>query len=135
MGRLPIITESVDPRPKRLVNFLRDYTLLRETAGFTIGSAQSVRVPSDVPKRHVQLNMLSHKLLKSPLDVFVEPDASGFLARTPDLPLFGYGQDCIEAIDMLKQEIEALFDELMEDPDLSEEWLHVKEYLRERIAS
>jgi hypothetical protein len=132
-GSLPIITDLVDPRPRRLVKVLNDYTLLSETASFSVGYAEVARGASAVPKAHVQLNRLSHKILKLPIDVLVEPDDQGFLARTPDLPLYGYGEDRIEAIDMLKREtlygygedrieaidmlkreIESLFDELLE---------------------
>ena len=134
-GNLPIITDLVDPRPRRLVKFLNDYTLLSETASFSVGYAKVARGASAVPKAHVQLNRLPHKILKLPLDVLVEPDDQGFLARTPDLPLYGYGEDRIEAIDMLKREIESLFDELIESDHLSEERLSIKSFLSERIMS
>jgi hypothetical protein len=134
-GNLPIITDLVDPRPRRLVKFLNDYTLLSETASFSVGYAEVARSVSAVPNVHVQLNRLPHKILKLPLDVLVEPDDQGFLARTPDLPLYGYGEDRIEAIDMLKREIESLFDELIESDHLSEEWLSIKSFLSERIMS
>jgi uncharacterized protein YqgQ len=134
-GNLPIVTELVDPRPRRLVKFLNDYTLLLGTASFSVGYTEGARGALAVPKIHVQLNRLPHKNLKLPLDVLVEPDDQGFLARTPDLPLYGYGEDRIEAIDMLKREIESLFDELLEDNHLSEEWLNIKSFLTERITS
>jgi hypothetical protein len=134
-GSLPIITDLVDPRPRRLVKFLNDYTLLSETASFSVGYAEVARGASAVPKAHVQLNRLPHKILKLPIDVLVEPDDQGFLARTPDLPLYGYGEDRIEAIDMLKREIESLFDELIESDHFSEEWLSIKSFLSERIMS
>jgi predicted RNase H-like HicB family nuclease len=117
------------------VKFLNDYALLSETAGFSVGYAEVARGAPAVPKAHVQLNRLPHKILKLPLDVLVEPDDQGFLARTPDLPLYGYGEDRIEAIDMLKREIESLFDELIESDHLSEEWLSIKSFLSERIMS
>ena len=132
-GNLPIITDLVDPRPRRLVKFLNDYALLSETASFSVGYAEMARGLSAVPKVHVQLNRLPHKILRLPIDVLVEPDDQGFLARTPDLPLYGYGEDRIEAIDMLKREIESLFDELIESDHLSEEWLSIKSFLSERI--
>ena len=134
-GNLPIITDLVDPRPRRLVKFLNDYALLSETASFSVGYAEMARGLSAVPKVHVQLNRLPHKILRLPIDVLVEPDDQGFLARTPDLPLYGYGEDRIEAIDMLKREIEALFDELIESDDLREEWLSIRSFLSERIMS
>jgi len=134
-GNLPIITDLVDPRPRRLVKFLNDYTLLSETASVSVGYAEVARGVSAVPKVHVQINRLPHKILKLPLDVLVEPDDQRFIARTPDLPLYGHGEDRIEAIDMLKREIESLFDELIESDHLGEEWLSIKSFLLERIMS
>jgi predicted RNase H-like HicB family nuclease len=132
---LPIVTDLVDPRPRRLVKFLNDYRLLRATASSSVSYTKEARGALAGPTVRVQLNRLPHKILKVPLDVLVEPDEQGFLARTPDLPLYGYGQDRIEAIDMLKSEIESLFDDLLENNHLSAEWLNVKTFLKERIES
>jgi hypothetical protein len=129
-----IVIDLVDPRPRRLVKFLNDYTLLSTTASSSPRYTEEAQVPISVPEVHIQINRLPRKTLKAPLDVLVEPDDQGFVARTPDLPLYGYGEDRIEAVDMLKQEIESLCDELLEDNHLSEEWLDVKRFLTERIA-
>jgi predicted RNase H-like HicB family nuclease len=134
VGNLPIITDLADPRPRRLVKFLNDYTLLLETASFSVGYTEGARGALAATTVRVRLNRLPHKILKSPLDVLVERDDQGFLARTPDLPLYGYGEDRIEAIDMLKREIESLFDELLENNHLSEEWLNIKRFMTERIS-
>ena len=69
------------------------------------------------------------------MDVLVEPGEKGFVARTPDLPLSGSGRDRFEAIDMLKNEIESLFEKLREDDDVSEEWLGIKQFLTEIITA
>ena len=44
----------------------------------------------------VKIDCLPHKKLLSQLDVIIEPDSKGFIARTPDMPLYGYGEDPIE---------------------------------------
>jgi uncharacterized protein YqgQ len=82
----------------------------------------------------IKINLLPSKNLKIPLDAIVEPDGEGFIARTVDLPLYGYGDDRIEAIEMLKYEIESLYDELMEDDNFSDEYLRIKRFLSERMA-
>jgi hypothetical protein len=106
-----------------------------ETATFSAGHSQGSRGASAVPKVHVRINRLPRKTLNSPLDVLVEAGDKGFVARTPDLPLHGYGENRIEAIDMLKREIESLFDELLENEDLSEERQDIKRFLSEKIAT
>ena len=132
---LPVVTDLVDPRPRRPVKYLHDYTLLLTTASFSAGHVETIRTGSPSSQVHIQINRLPNNLLKAPLDVLVEPDQQGFVARTPDLPLAGYGQDRIEAIDMLKGEIESLFEELRENDDVSEEWLGIKKFLTERMMA
>lgn len=80
------------------------------------------------------ISILPNKTLNAPLDVIVEPDDEAFIARTPDLPLYGYGEDRIEAIEMLKREIESLYDDLMGDDSYSRDWFSVKKFLAERIS-
>lgn len=82
----------------------------------------------------VKLQLLSRRKLKEPIDVIIEPDDDAFIARTIDLPLFGSGSDRIEALDMLKSEIESLYEDLIEDDLFSEEWLNYKNFLKERIV-
>ncbi len=77
----------------------------------------------------VRINNLIEKRLSCSLDIIVEPDGEGFIARTPDLPLYGYGDDRIDAIDMLKREIESLYEDLIQDDDFSAEYLLIKDYL------
>lgn len=81
----------------------------------------------------IKINLLPNKDLKSPIDAVVERDGEGFLARTIEMPLYGYGEDVIEAVDALKYEIESLYDDLMEDDNFTDEFLRIKEYLRKRI--
>lgn len=65
--------------------------------------------------------------------VIIEPDGEGFIARTADLPVYGYGNDSMEALQALKIEIETLYDDLMEDDDFSSEWLNVKQFLQTKV--
>ena len=82
----------------------------------------------------IKINLLPNKTLKIPLDAIVEPDEKGFIVRLTDLPLYGYGEDPKEAIEMLKREIESLYEDLMEDDEFSDEWLRIKKFLSERIT-
>ena len=81
-----------------------------------------------------KITFLPNKELKAPLEVVVERDGEAFLARTLEIPLYGQGGDVIEAVNVLKYEIESLYDDLMEDDNFSDEWLRIKEYLKTRIS-
>jgi hypothetical protein len=81
----------------------------------------------------IKIGMISGKRFKTPLDVAVELDEPGFIARAVDLPLYGHGDDAYEAIEMLKAELNSLYADLMEDDNFSDEWLNVKKYLQENI--
>jgi len=83
---------------------------------------------------YVRVNSLPNKILKSPLDIVVEADGDGYIARSVDLPIYGNGDDPIEAIDMLKREIESLHDDLMNGDDFTDDWLKIKRFLAERIS-
>ena len=84
---------------------------------------------------YVRLNSLPNKMLRGALDVVVETDGNGYIARTVDLPTYGIGDDPIEAIGMLKREIESLYDDLMNGDDFTEDWLKIKRFLAERISN
>ena len=81
-----------------------------------------------------RITFLPNKELKAPIEVVVERDGDALLARTLELPLYGQGNDAIDAIAALKYEIESLYDDLMEDDNFSDEWLKIKEYLKARIS-
>lgn len=71
--------------------------------------------------------------LKTPLSAILEPDSEGFIARAVDLPLYGYGDDSLEAIDNLKIEIASLYHDLLEDDEFTDEWLRIKAFLISKI--
>lgn len=79
----------------------------------------------------VEIAVLPHTLLRQPLSALLENGGDGFIARAIDLPLFGYGDDPIEAVNNLKAEIESLYYDLMEDDQFSLEWLNYKRFLQE----
>ncbi len=83
---------------------------------------------------YVRINSLPNKILRGSLDVVIEVDGDGYIARTIDLPLYGNGEDAIDAVEMLKHEIESLYDDLMNSDDFTEDWLKVKGFLAERIS-
>ncbi len=83
---------------------------------------------------YVRVNSLPNKILKGPLDIVVEADGDGYIARAVDLPIYGNGDDPIEAIDMLKREIESLYDDLMNGDDFTEDWMKIKRFLADRIS-
>ena len=83
---------------------------------------------------YTKICFLLQKQLKSPLDVIVEPDDGGYIARTIDLPLYGYGDDAYEAVEALKEELDGIYSDLLESDDFSDEWLSIKKFLRENVA-
>ncbi|MBI4746256.1 MAG: hypothetical protein HY786_06925 [Deltaproteobacteria bacterium] len=99
---------------------------------------QTVSHPSHSEEREepciVKIQALQHLKLTVPLDAVVEIDADGFIARTVDLPLYGFGNDRLEAISALKKEIESLYNDLMEDDRFTDEWLGYKNFLKKRVA-
>ena len=78
---------------------------------------------------YIKINFLFGKYLKTPMDVILEPDEDGFLARLIEVPLYGYGGDPIEAVAMLKSEIESLYKDLSVDDEFTDEWLSIRQYL------
>jgi len=82
------------------------------------------------------INMLVNYRLSSSLHVVVEPDSEGFIARCPDIPqLYGHGEDVFEAVEMLKIEIETLYDDLEEGENFSDEWLRLKEFFQKIVIN
>ncbi len=87
-------------------------------------------------KEYIKISRLIDYNLSFPIDVVVEPDDEGFIARPFDLSmLYGYGDDEIEAVDNLKDEIESLYKDLMEDDDFTEDWLSIKQYFKKLLLN
>ncbi len=73
--------------------------------------------------------------LSAPIRIVVEKDSDGVTVTTPDLPLYGYGDDLEEALANLKIEIQSLYEDLMKDDKFSEDWFPVKNFLRRVVQS
>jgi hypothetical protein len=106
----------------------------KETASALLLAFEEAKAPRSEGVGIFRINMLPNKEVRMPIDAILERDGEGFVARTIELPLYGYGLDPIDAINMLKDEIESLYNDLMEDDDYTDDWPKVKEYLRSRVS-
>ena len=62
------------------------------------------------------------------MEIEILSDDDGYCAKTPDLPmLYGCGETEHEAVIMLKREILSLRDDLIDDDNLTQEWLEIRE--------
>lgn len=91
------------------------------------------RVPEVAQPIIVILNFLAGRRLRRPLSVIVEADNESYIARTPDLPLYGIGDDPIGAIQAINREISSLYEDLQQDDNFTNEWLQVKTFLRDNL--
>jgi ATP-dependent exoDNAse (exonuclease V) beta subunit len=82
----------------------------------------------------VKIQLIAGRTLTTPLDVIVEPDDEGFIARCVDLPLFGYGDDQYEAVECLRKEIDSLYHDLIQDEDATEEWLQIRRFFEKNVT-
>jgi hypothetical protein len=102
----------------------------------TVSSALSIiKQNTDDRLQVIMINHLITLKLSIPLSAIIEPDADAFIVRCPDLPVFGFADDPIDATTSLKREIESLYYELMEDDNLSAQLLGYKEFLRDKILA
>jgi hypothetical protein len=85
--------------------------------------------------RLLKIEKLNKLTLSKSINVLIEPDLNGYIAKTVDMPLYAFGDDIIEALDILKSEIESLYYDLMEDDNITKEWIGVKSFLKERIVT
>ncbi|KFZ44929.1 hypothetical protein KD27_02535 [Smithella sp. D17] len=101
----------------------------------TISSILSIIQPNVNNKLQViMIDRLITLKFSKPLSVIIEPDDDAYIVRCPDLPVFGFANDPLEAIASLKREIESLYFELMADDNFSPQWLDYKEFLRDNIC-
>ncbi len=89
-------------------------------SGLRIGTATILRKQTNTTLNVVKIQILNKYKLLKPLDAIVDPDDGGFIARSIDLPLYGYGDDPTEAVQALKNEIESLYDDLMTDDNFTD---------------
>jgi hypothetical protein len=77
----------------------------------------------------LQINRLISKSLKQPITALLEKDDDGFIARSTDVPVYGFGDDPYEATTNLRHELESLYFDLLEDDNFSPDWLDIKKFL------
>lgn len=82
----------------------------------------------------IRIRLLETRRLKEPLDIIIEPDGPDYLATSPDLSVYGFGESVGDAVDMLKREIESLHSDLSSQNDLNEKWSAVRDFLSEIIV-
>lgn len=76
------------------------------------------------------LNRIGNYELFTPLSVVVEYLDGEYIAKAPDLPqLYGCGDTMFDSVEMLKQEILALYKDLCEDDEFTAEWMAHKSFL------
>ena len=78
--------------------------------------------------------IVTPKRFLCPLHAALESDGNGYIARTAEIPLYGSGDTPEEAVDMLKREIESLYEDLQENDQFTEEWLRIKSFLTDSLA-
>jgi len=123
------VYNDFDGRPLNPMRFLTNYNLFRN-ASVAVGYVYGGQTNS-VWKTTIE--RLDRKSLRTPMDVFIETDEEAFWARIPDLPLYGMGDSPVEAIEMLKREIESLYDDLMEGDDFTDNWARIKAFLQKKV--
>ncbi len=79
--------------------------------------------------RHVEINRLINYSLNQNIEVVIEPDDDGFIARNTDPPLYGFGDSPEEALDALKYEIESLYHDLNQDDNFTSDWFKIRRLL------
>lgn len=92
-------------------------------------SPRSVFVAEAFKLCPIRLHTLENLKLKIPLDAILEPDDGGYIARSVDLPLYGFDDDPLEAIRILKNEIESLYHDLAESDAMTSDWVRLKRFL------
>ena len=85
-------------------------------------------------KGFIKIQRLPNKNLKIPLDAIVDFDETGYLARATDLPVYGDGDEPVEAIEMLKREIASHWNDLRVDYGYTDEWWKMNSVLIKKIS-
>ncbi|MEW5721873.1 MAG: hypothetical protein AB1896_02110 [Thermodesulfobacteriota bacterium] len=82
----------------------------------------------------IRLKRLNRYQLREPLDVIVEFEEDGYIARAVDLDRYGLGDDPFEAVADLKNEVEQFYDELLSQGKMTDNLKRVKIFLDSIIA-
>jgi predicted RNase H-like HicB family nuclease len=81
------------------------------------------------------ITSLPTKHLRESIPIQVERDDGGFIAKSAEFRLYGFGASAEEAIRALKTEIEALYDDLLEDDEFTDDWLEIRTAMERRIEN
>jgi len=95
-------------------------------------SATQQKIRKDIQKA-IQIERLFNKALSSPITAILENDEDGYIVRCIDLPIYGYGENHFDAIASLKDELESLYEDLIEDDQLTEEWSAIKAFINSKL--
>lgn len=109
-----------------------------ETKFFT-PTAYNVSAQTSTPANIVcDLEMifdLPNYKIRSCIECCVSKDEDGsFLIECPSLNLYSSGESRLEAVENIKDNIESLYDDLMESDDFSDDWLEIKKILIKKIV-
>lgn len=77
-------------------------------------------------ERVVTLVSIGNYELSVPLDVIVENDGDSYIARSASFPLYGWGEDTIEALEMFEREWVSFYEDLQEDDNLPDNLLRTR---------
>lgn len=100
------------------------------TSSFLLGAEVGAIVTKN---NYAKINTLFKYDLLEPIHVNVENEDGIVTVSIPDPPLYGNGNDIHEALGMLKNEIEDIYEELNEDDNFSDIWLKRRKYLNSII--
>ena len=84
-------------------------------------------------ENYARINTLKKYDLTESIPVNVENEDGIVTVSIPDPPLYGEGNDIHEALDMLKDEIEDVYEDLNEDDNFADIWLGRRDYLNSII--
>ena len=82
----------------------------------------------------LEINFVGEKRLKNPISIIIESDENAFIARSPDFPIYGYGESQLEAIESYKRELYSMYQDLKEDDNFSPDWLAIKKFLDKNLV-
>ena len=112
-------------------NFFDNFDIKRIlTSGFLLGFEVGANVSMG---NYAKINTLFKYDLVESIRVNVENEDGIVTVSIQDPPLYGDGEDIHIALEMLKREIEDIYEELNEDYAFSDTWLKRREYLNSII--
>lgn len=117
------------PVPKHTVVYDEKINYRLESLEQEIAELKSHALSQQSSYAPIQIARLISKSLKKPLTALLEKDEDGFIARSTDVPIYGFGDDPYEATTNLRHELESLYFDFLEDDNFSPDWLDIKKFL------